>query len=397
MNTIVFITTLSFTDSNSAGYNRILNYAKALSSNSINVILFSYKDKFYNLLDLEPICSNVFKIKEERLSFSYFQAFLSLIRLRRILTNNRTAYVFYPTSKFFSDFIFFFIFKVIYSNKIFCEINELRHSYVQNRFVLKKPCFPIIVILRNAIDFFFYRMLEVSYSKYNGIITISSNLNTYIKKYNSKVLTIPILVDVPEKYEYCDLHFNENFNIGFFGTISFKKEGLSNLFQAIKSLLDKNYNFKLFLYGPISDIEKKVLQNLINEESILSSIIYKGIFSHHLIFTEMRKMNLLFLPRPLNTQTNFGFSTKLAEYLISGVPVLVTDVSDNKIYIKDGFNGYMFDEISATGFERKLIDIVGNYEVEKHIVSKEAFNTAKNHFDYRLYKDILTNFFFGND
>ena len=108
-------------------------------------------------------------------------------------------------------------------------------------------------------------------------------------------------------------------------------------------------------------------------------------------------MNLLILPRPLNTQTNFGFSTKLAEYLISGVPVLVTDVSDNKIYIKDGFNGFMVDEISATGFEKKLIDIVGNYEVEKHIVSKEAFNTAKNHFDYRLYKDILTNFFFGND
>lgn len=396
--TVIFVTTLSFIDKHTAGYNRIYSYAQALSCNSITVVLFSFKNRFDNISDIEPLKENIYLVNnKENLSSSFLQAFISLIRLRRIFKNRKTSYVFYPSSRFFADFIFLSVFKILSSNRIFCEVNELRQAYVKNRYEAKNPFLKSIGTIKNIIDLFFYKILERTYSYYNGIITISSNLYNYTSKYNTKIIKIPILVDVPRENNYTDLQIIENFNIGFFGTISFKKEGLSNVFLAIKNLLVNNYNTKLFLYGPITDLEKTALQHYVEQENLSGAIIYKGIFSHEMIIAEMRKMNLLILPRPLNTQTHFGFSTKLAEYLISGVPVLVTDVSDNKKYIKDRVNGYMVNEISAKGFERKIIAIIDNYEVEKYKISKEAFRTAKRHFDYRLYKDLLTEFLFKND
>ena len=45
--------------------------------------------------------------------------------------------------------------------------------------------------------------------------------------------------------------------------------------------------------------------------------------------------------RPDTTLSRYGFSTKIGEALSHGVPILATDTSDNKQYIKDGYNGFV--------------------------------------------------------
>jgi len=396
LKTIVFVSTLSFNDRNSAGYNRILNYARALASNSINVVLYSFHNKYKNLTDLEILYDNIYIIKKTNKSFSASNSFFSLNRLRGSF-NGETSYVFYPSSRFLADIIFLFVLKVLSSNKIYCEINELRYAYVLNRSLSKNSYSRIIFSIKNTIDFFFYKIFEFTYSKYNGVITISNNLYNYIVKYNSNVVKIPILVDIPQNRDYFSLAINDYFKVGFFGTISFKKEGLINLFQAIKNLNKNNYCVQLFLYGPISESEGKLLKHFIKYNKISDLIYYNGIIPHDNILIEMRKMNLLILPRPLNKQTNFGFSTKLGEYLISGVPVLVTNVSDNGLYIKDGHNGFMVDEISSNGFESKIVQIIANYDNIKDKISIEGYKTALKYFDYRIYKNTLTEFLLLND
>jgi len=396
LKTVVFVSTLSFNDKNTAGYNRILNYAKALACNKINVILFSLSDKFQNASDLEQIVENIYIIKRKNTSYSAWNSLISLNRLRESIYG-KVSYVFYPSSRFTADLIFIASLKILSSKKIFCEINELRYTYVENRFKPENPFTSLFVSLKNALDLFFYKVLEYSYLKYDGLISISSSLNNYLLKYNSNIIRIPILVEVPQERFYCSLPIVEYFKIGFFGTISFKKEGLINIIQAIKKLCSKNCKVKFYLYGSISEIERKALQHYIQKEEVQDLITYLGIIPHERILIEMRKMNLLILPRPLNCQTNFGFSTKLAEYLISGVPVLVTNVSDNSHYIKDGFNGFMVDDISSDGFESKIAQIMKNYDQVKFQISIAGYETAVKHFDYQLYKDKLTEFLFLYD
>ena len=98
--------------------------------------------------------------------------------------------------------------------------------------------------------------------------------------------------------------------------------------------------------------------------------------------------------RPLNPQTRYGFSTKLSDYLISGVPVLVTDVSDNSIYIRDGINGYLIPPGSMSALEAKLMEIIDNYNQSSILIARNALETAARELDYRNYTDKLIDFLF---
>lgn len=55
----------------------------------------------------------------------------------------------------------------------------------------------------------------------------------------------------------------------------------------------------------------------------------------------LTEYSLLTFPRVLNLQTKFRFSTKLTEFMASGVPVFTANVSDNSLFVKDGLNGFI--------------------------------------------------------
>jgi glycosyltransferase involved in cell wall biosynthesis len=106
---------------------------------------------------------------------------------------------------------------------------------------------------------------------------------------------------------------------------------------------------------------------------------------------------LLILPRPLRKQAQYGFSTKLSEYLTSGVPVLLTDVSDNAMYIRDNYNGFIISPNSLSALVSKLKWIIDNYDEYASVVTENAVRTAEEVFDYRIYSEPLVNFLFKKE
>lgn len=393
--TVVFIATISFLNDNTAAYSRIINYSSALVENNINVYLYSFEnvfDKTDNVVEIKKGI-NLFKKKYSGF-FYYINAFRSLIKLRNRFRNKNIVYVFYPSSKFLADIIVLSVFKLFSKNNVlFCEINELRKAYVFNRFFPNNLLF-IFSSLKNLIDFIFYSILEKTSGLYDGLLVISSNLDTYFSKYNKKRIIIPILVNVPIVRDV-KLITADYFEIGFFGSLVLKKEGLLNCFKAIKKLNDNLIKVRLNLYGMASKKELNFINKWINSKNLKSIIIYRGIISHKEVSSEMKKMNLLILTRPKNKQNHYGFSTKLGEYLASGVPSLITNVSDNKSYIKDGVNGYLVDDIDVELLYNKLRIIIKNYDNDKLRISINAFNTVNLHFNYKKYSQILNNFLFN--
>jgi glycosyltransferase involved in cell wall biosynthesis len=109
---------------------------------------------------------------------------------------------------------------------------------------------------------------------------------------------------------------------------------------------------------------------------------------------EFIKYHLLILPRPLNKRTKYGFSTKLSEYLVSGVPVLLTDVSDNALYIKDNFNGYLIPPGSANALAEKLVYIIRHYNEQAKNIVDNAYKTVREDLDLRLFTDKFADFFY---
>ncbi len=98
------------------------------------------------------------------------------------------------------------------------------------------------------------------------------------------------------------------------------------------------------------------------------------------------------MPRGYSIQNKYGFSTKLSDYLNHQKLVLVTDISDNKMYIDDGVNGFIVPPDNPELMYKKLIYIVENLEAVERTVLPNVLSTSINQFHYKNYGTVLRNF-----
>jgi glycosyltransferase involved in cell wall biosynthesis len=66
---------------------------------------------------------------------------------------------------------------------------------------------------------------------------------------------------------------------------------------------------------------------------------------------------MLVLSRPDNVQAKFGFPTKVGEYLLSGRPIVVTDVGNITDFLKDGINAYLTQPGDYEAFAKKMVEV----------------------------------------
>lgn len=183
------------------------------------------------------------------------------------------------------------------------------------------------------------------------------------------------------------------FKICFAGYINCVKEGFDIVFEALYHV-NQIKNVELYLYGTLNENDSREINHLAETFMLQEKVFYMGNIEPADLLNEFTKYHLLIIPRPLNPQTKYGFSTKLSEYLISGVPVLVTDVSDNSVYIKDKSNGYIISPGSVKALEDKISEIIDNYNAESSVISHNAIRTAKEEFDYKLFTKMLIDLIF---
>jgi glycosyltransferase involved in cell wall biosynthesis len=168
------------------------------------------------------------------------------------------------------------------------------------------------------------------------------------------------------------------------------------LIESLKQLNKNNPVIECNLYGPVHpSILKRMNRKIIKYE--LNGILkYKGNVNNNEIPAILAVHDLLLLPRKSNLQTKFGFPTKLAEYMASGVPVLSSDVSDISNYLTDGENGFLIKELKIKPLIDKIENIINNNE-RLSSIGKCGKETAFEFFNYRNYSDILYDFFFNNE
>ena len=399
-------------NANSPGAARMMNFAKALTLEGVRVYLCSASlPNNVNDETLNEVFPNIFLVGSEhkkqfgrisRKLRSYINILITFIYLKKIIKlskqiNGEKVFYIYPTGALSFDLVSLVYIKFIHKYNLFYDVNELRrsslHNHIFSRNVLKK----VYEMFSYAISFIKFWIVEILTKYYDGLVCISTNIEDYFKKYNKNMIRIPILCDIKNHPFSESLNYIEGkeFIICFTGAVSLKKEGFDILYKSLSLVKSRHKNFKLFLYGPISKNEKKLLLNeLPLKYGIKKNIVYHGIVNQSEIMEKMRESNLLILPRPLNLQTKYGFSTKLSEYLISGVPVLVTNVSDNALYIKDGYNGFVVEPGNYEEMAQKLIYIISNYNKFKNTIGKNAYLTAKEKFNYSNYSKDIFDFMF---
>lgn len=386
---------------NNASSARMMNYARALSVHC-KVILLSFERRdnisFSNLRLVEDRIytagNNHQNIKSK---FQYFKEIFFFVKkintlIDEIGDSQFISLLLYPQYRVTLDIISLLYFRLIKKRKLFCEINEIR-QYGANILEIKPQGLKIWLIKKWLINK--HRMIERLSKYYSGLICISTNIEKHYRRYNPNTIRVPIMADrLHLPIETKKLSECENLKIGFFGSVDYYKENLEVLFSSLEKLVMdyKVHQFEIDFYGFITDFTLKKINGLNNNPSLCNKLKYGGMIGQSKVRDKMKTYHLLVLPRGNNLQNKYGFSTKLSEYLSTGVPVLITDVSDNGMYIKDNVNGFIVAPDNAGSFAEKLFFIFQNYNEYAPIVSEGAIKTTEEEFLFVNYSDKLFEF-----
>jgi GalNAc-alpha-(1->4)-GalNAc-alpha-(1->3)-diNAcBac-PP-undecaprenol alpha-1,4-N-acetyl-D-galactosaminyltransferase len=174
--------------------------------------------------------------------------------------------------------------------------------------------------------------------------------------------------------------------ISYVGRISPEKN-LFNLIRAVGELKKENFKISLSLHGaPSNKLYLEEILRLIEELGLRETVRYQGATRD--VATVYANSDLLCLVSIFE-----GFSNVLSEAICSGVPVIASDIEENRFLVEEGVNGFLAnpaDHLSIAAALRKACLLTSPEWLQ---ISNNNKEKARLIFDeekiYESYKDLF--------
>lgn len=220
--------------------------------------------------------------------------------------------------------------------------------------------------------------------KMDGIIVISQKLKSYFIEQGiaaEKLRVINITVD-SKRFEGVTKDSSSGRSIVYCGSVSNNKDGVDRLIKAFAAICKKHSDVHLCLLGKASSADvKNSNEELIRHLKIEDRVSMPG----RVAFSDMPQWlvnaTVLALDRPNNIQAEYGFPTKLGEYLLSGNPVVVTAVGDIPLFLKDKESALIANPDDNDEFAEKL-DWALSHPEEGQMIGERGREIALSQFNY---------------
>lgn len=218
---------------------------------------------------------------------------------------------------------------------------------------------------------------------YDGVVSISHPLNEYASKHVSKKAKLhiqPILVQSEETLLFDKAPFDFPY-IVHTGTMYEQKDGISFILKAFCEFKKSDVSgCKLVFAGPHSNENCSYLP-MIKELGIDDNVVMIGMINDRERLAKLQHfaaMSIVY--RYDNIQTRYGFSTKIGEFLMSGAPLITTNVGEQVYYLKDRENAFVVEPYDIHQLAMTMGYIMNNPKESKLIglqgkkIAQEIFN-----------------------
>lgn len=193
--------------------------------------------------------------------------------------------------------------------------------------------------------------------KVDGLFVISTALKEYFINIGipeNKITIINMTVDC-SRFEGITKQSVKPRYIAYCGTASNNKDGVNKLIEAFGIVAQKHKDVQLHIIGKApSESDESNNLRLIDRLGIKDRVIFTGIVPASDMPQVLTNASVLALARPDNLQAKNGFPTKLGEYLLTGNPVVVTNVGDIPLFLNDGESALIAKAGDTQEFADKL-------------------------------------------
>jgi len=222
----------------------------------------------------------------------------------------------------------------------------------------------------------------------DGFITCSKSLKDYYSGFcgsSCSFLISPVIVDIDEFHKRTE----KTKKISYCGDWGNHKDGVDILIEAFALLHKKHPDYRLELIGGSTPDVEMALKQLSIDLGVESSVDYIGRIPHEDMASHLLSASVMALARPNNKQAQGGFPSKVAEYLATGRPVVLTCVGDLPIYLTDHVNCFMSAPDSPDAFAAKLCEAIES--PNSNDIAEKGFELAKS-FNYDHQSKMIVDF-----
>lgn len=268
-----------------------------------------------------------------------------------------------------------------YNVKTVIELNEYPYSCKSRRLE-----FGFLQLIRQKVFFHF------ALPKVGGVIAISKNLEVIAKKFNNKVIRVPILTKNLEIKRTPNI--NKTSYIFHAGALSETKDGIIAVLKAFKIAhmeLKGNLRF-VFTHKQTFPWLNKWINNFIKENDLAEAIEFKGIVSNEELNELYKNCTLAIVNKPINLQNEYNMPTKLTELLPRGIPVIISKTGELLKYFENEKNCIMVEPNDYISISQAILKLIRNPDFANNI-SKGGLKLSEENFYYSNISSELDCFF----
>lgn len=230
---------------------------------------------------------------------------------------------------------------------------------------------PIRHYLKSSVPESKLKRYRTVYKKIDGRILMTTKLQYF---YDTNVCPKPTLilstiVDI-DRFKNLKKEKQEKEYMCYMGNMELSKDNVDNIINAFALIADKYPKLHFHLYGSPKPVTKKYLEGIIVKQNLQNRVFLKGCVDYGKVPQILKNAKILVSSQPNTKRAEGGFPTKLGEYMMTGVPTLLTDVGEISEYVQDGVNAYLAPPENPVLYAEKLIYILEHYDT--------ALSVAKN-------------------
>ena len=247
----------------------------------------------------------------------------------------------------------------------------------------------------------FFASLYMNKSIYfiDGVLPISNYLYDFIEKIEKSrkkktpKLIIPILYGNKNMYDCVvkekkpiNKYFLFNSSSGFIEDAEF----VIKAFASTNNKVKKEYKLVLII-GDITENLVKALNYLVQSLNIVNSVIIKGYVSEKKLKLYYKKADALLIPLPDTDKSRARFSQKIGTFLLSGNPMITTNIGEIQNYFTDNENALIAASYNIKEYSEKM-NYIFDYPEHSAIIGKNGQKFVLKTFDSSKYAKLLLRF-----
>jgi glycosyltransferase involved in cell wall biosynthesis len=192
---------------------------------------------------------------------------------------------------------------------------------------------------------------------------------------------IPSTVD-PSRFDQTGSRPFDNFYIGYFGSLTFKRDNVDILIKAFAQISQRHPHIKLVLGGFCPEPERKMILELIASLNITGEVEILEYLARQEIIRYIAHADVLVMTRAKDMESEASYPSKLTEFLATGKPVVSVNVGEVSDFLQDGVNAFLTEAGNVEALAGKLEYIINNYP-QAACVGEKGKELTSGVFNYR--------------